>query len=87
MGFYLRAWHGLVPEEKEQDYDRDRNAEQPEKYASSHKSSPLFERQRRRGVLGSGIEAAPGARGQSLLEHGPLRLNSGMTVQFETILL
>jgi hypothetical protein len=38
----LRAWHGLVPDEEEQDDDRNRNAEQPEKYASSHKSSPLL---------------------------------------------
>ena len=34
--FYPRTRHDLVPEEKEQNDDRDWNAEQPEKCASSH---------------------------------------------------
>jgi hypothetical protein len=33
---YLHTPEGLVPEEKEQNDDRDWNAEQPEKCASSH---------------------------------------------------
>jgi hypothetical protein len=36
VGFDLSARHGLVPEEKEQNDDRDWNAEQPEKCTSSH---------------------------------------------------
>jgi len=46
MRLYLITRHGLVPEEPEQDDDRDWNAEQPEKCASSHRclrfSSWLF---------------------------------------------
>jgi hypothetical protein len=36
MRFYPRTRHDLVPEEKEHNDDRDWNAEQPEKCASSH---------------------------------------------------
>ena len=46
MRLYLITRHGLVPEEPEQNDDRDWNAEQPEKCASSHRclqfSSWLF---------------------------------------------
>jgi hypothetical protein len=39
-----------MPEEKEQDDDRNRNAEKPEKNAASHKSSPLLLQGQRRRV-------------------------------------
>src|SRR5262245_28611543 len=59
VGRDLRPWHGLVPEEQEQDDDRDRNPEQPEKYAASHELSPLLERQRR------GVFSVPALRPRS----------------------
>lgn len=37
MRFYPRTRHDLVPEEKEQNDDRDWNTEQPEKCAASHR--------------------------------------------------
>jgi hypothetical protein len=51
-----------VPDEEEQDDDRNRNAEQPEKYASSHKSSPFVVKTTAQAVLRSGIEAVREAK-------------------------
>jgi len=47
MRLYPRTRHDLVPEEKEQNDDRNWNAEQPEKCASSHSCLLLCEGQRR----------------------------------------
>lgn len=51
--------HRSVPEQGKQDNDRNRNAEQPKKYASSHDSSPLLSQTTVQPVRSSGIKKRP----------------------------
>ena len=51
MWLNLRARHGSTPEEQEQNDDRDWNAKQPQKCASSHSCLRLFLLKQRRDLI------------------------------------
>jgi hypothetical protein len=70
-----------MPEECKQDDDRDRNAEQPKKYASSHEWPPPLSKTTVRQVLGSGIERATQSIIWDKMEGGRIRLPRAETAR------